>query len=126
MIRDDIIMLSVFIFGLITLIYSLWVSVDFHIASKEAKGATKKLAERLRDQLLGEAYMTFATLAFSFAAYTKILQSWSPLLQSLLRTSMFFVAACTSIRLKRAVRETFREMSRFEASLEERERVLNE
>ena len=95
----NLLTLSIFVMGLVTVVISLVVAYKFNYFKNHLEGKPKKLAKAVAWQLLGEAIIGLGTLIFASAAFFGVLSSWSVEIQSALRFVMFFATSVTTVHL---------------------------
>jgi hypothetical protein len=90
----------IFVLGLVTVSFSMFVAVEFYGArTRSPRADTSKLGSALGWQLVGEAIIGFGTLLFSLAAHFGWLEHWSVYTQSIIRFVMFAATAVTTYHL---------------------------
>jgi hypothetical protein len=95
----NLLTLTIFVMGSLTVVISLVVAYKFSYFKKHLEGKPKELAKAVAWQLLGEAVIGFGTLVFTSAAFFGVLSSWSIEVQSGIRFVMFFATSVTTVHL---------------------------
>jgi len=101
---QDILTLSIFVLGILTVMLSSLVALKFKRYRDRLSGGSALLAGAISWQLVGEAGLGLGTLMFSAAAHIGVLESWTIEVQSGLRFGMFFLAAITTWHLYRTLK----------------------
>lgn len=100
---EDIITGSIFAFGTMTVVLSLYSCYKFHIFRRALHGDANKLTSAIAWQLFGEAVIGAGTLTFAIAVHFGWLAHWHEYVQSSIRFVMFFATAATTLHLVKRI-----------------------